>query len=390
MGDHWQSLLIGIPVAFAVCLTLFILYIWLWQSQKVQRKEQLEGTTKAAPKITAFSGSCDKYQFMTMSAHITSVFLFGLVNLPGLIDDNHDDLFWVIVPVYVIAEIIVLAAWIRISTRSPFEEKLEGNVCDRAYCKHCKGSYKGVHRRHCMYCNRCTTGYDHHCFFLNICVCRDNYKCFLVLVAAAFAVNGLQTGIPVFQITRSFANEEVPGHADEWYTRATFETFCSLQLLISASSFVLLAVLLSLHTYLVCIGITTHQFLGRRYQEEIPLAIKLPEGWAKQCDPKGEEYFFNTSLALSQWTIPKGSGWEHTKDTVLMEGVDFGMDDCTGVDVELKDLDDRSPSAEGHANAINIDVEDPDDVKAGETGIALNDCLSPSSGRAAEVSSDMG
>ena len=29
------------------------------------------------------------------------------------------------------------------------------------------------------------------------------------------------------------------------------------------------------------------------------------------------------------------------RDTVLMEGVDFGMDDCTGVDVELKDLDDR-------------------------------------------------
>jgi len=158
---------------------------------------------------------------------------------------------------------------------------------------------------------------------------------------------------------------------------------------ISASSFVLLAVLLSLHTYLVCIGITTHQFLGRRYQEEIPLAITLPEGWEKQCDPKGEEYFFNTSLALSQWTIPTGSNWEHTKDTVLMEGVGFGTG-CTGVDVVLKDLDDRSPSAEGHANAINIEVGDPDDVEAGETGIALNGCLSPSSVRAAEVFSDMG
>jgi len=373
MLDHWEALLIGIPVVFVACVTAIVVYVWLWQSQKVQRKEQLEGKSKAEPAETSFSRGCDKYQFMTMTAHIITAVIFCLVSIPALIDDNHDPVILSCVPVYALAELTALVCWIIISTMNPFEEKLEGHVCDKAYCTHCKGSYKGVHRRHCWYCNRCTTGYDHHCFFLNICVCRANYKQFMVLISSALVVNGLHTGIATYQIFRSFDKEEVPGYADEWFTRVTFEVFCSLQLLISGCSLVLLAILLTLHTYLCCIGLSTHQFLRRRYQEEFDIPIELPAGWARQVDQKGDEYFFSTKLGVSQWTVPEESSWEHTEDTFEMKGVDFSKlasptaTGATGVEMKQLASDIADPrSLQGPLGArkssgptgISVSVED--------------------------------
>ena len=43
-------------------------------------------------------------------------------------------------------------------------------------------SMRHVRRKHCGYCKKCVTGYDHHCWFLNTCIGDWNYRSFAIIM----------------------------------------------------------------------------------------------------------------------------------------------------------------------------------------------------------------
>ena len=49
------------------------------------------------------------------------------------------------------------------------------------FCENCMG-FVLQRSKHCGYCNRCTSKFDHHCKWINNCIGGQNYNLFLIMV----------------------------------------------------------------------------------------------------------------------------------------------------------------------------------------------------------------
>eukprot|EP00658_Telonema_sp_P-2_P049089 TRINITY_DN37329_c0_g1_i2.p1 TRINITY_DN37329_c0_g1~~TRINITY_DN37329_c0_g1_i2.p1 ORF type:complete len:184 (+),score=34.60 TRINITY_DN37329_c0_g1_i2:89-640(+) len=169
---------------------------------------------------------------------------------------------------------------------------------------------------------------------------------------------------------RSITNKSVPGKANDLFSQGTFHGFCGLQLLITGTGFVLLLVLVVLHIFLVCRGITTQQFMRRRYAEEMHTPLDLPEGWIRILDSNGNEYFCNQGKGISQWELPdgcdyvpsRGLGTAHvdkeTGEMVNLDALGIGPDSNSLTNEEFSEnselpmVTSSDPEAAGHHDQI--------------------------------------
>eukprot|EP00955_Chlamydomonas_euryale_P103297 365479-Chlamydomonas_euryale.AAC.4 len=126
-------------------------------------------------------------------------------------------------------------------------------------------AYVGARSKHCRTCNRCVEGFDHHCTWLNNCVGGHNYRPFFLLVVCMAALLGLQTGLGVYLVARSFYAEAAsrarlsmlyPGMAYEGWQAVLFVCLAML-----AGALAMLAELLAFHSALAVKGLTTYEYI---------------------------------------------------------------------------------------------------------------------------------
>lgn len=120
-----------------------------------------------------------------------------------------------------------------------------------------------VTSKHCRLCNRCIYGFDHHCKWANNCIARNNYASFIWLLCSVCSASSviLAAGIKVL----------VEGDFSE-KTEEAFNTKDSrgilagaiVTMVISGCVTVHCCMLLSLHLFLKCKGLTTYEFIVLR------------------------------------------------------------------------------------------------------------------------------
>ncbi|EEY56718.1 uncharacterized protein PITG_20794 [Phytophthora infestans T30-4] len=112
--------------------------------------------------------------------------------------------------------------------------------------------------RYCGLCFKNSPGLDHHCTWLNTCIAESNYESFYCLVVSATCQTLLQTVIGILMCT--LWQSEVKTNAAEGWDKAliTLIWIHNAACMSLTSSFLLLA---GFHTYLLCIGMGTYDFI---------------------------------------------------------------------------------------------------------------------------------
>ncbi|KAG7392752.1 Lipoyl ligase [Phytophthora pseudosyringae] len=112
--------------------------------------------------------------------------------------------------------------------------------------------------RYCGLCYKNSPGLDHHCTWLNTCIAESNYEAFYCLVVSATCQTLLQTVIGILMCTL-WESEVKANAADGWDEAVIALLWIHNAACISlTNSFVLLA---GFHTYLLCIGMGTYDFI---------------------------------------------------------------------------------------------------------------------------------
>lgn len=112
--------------------------------------------------------------------------------------------------------------------------------------------------RYCTICCKSSPGLDHHCTWLNTCIGESNYAAFYCLVVSATVQTFAQAVVGVLVATLWF-HDATTRLSPEWHepVRALLWVHNALCLSL-ANSYFLLA---GFHTYLLCIGSGTYDFI---------------------------------------------------------------------------------------------------------------------------------
>eukprot|EP00656_Telonema_subtile_P010866 TRINITY_DN15292_c0_g1_i1.p1 TRINITY_DN15292_c0_g1~~TRINITY_DN15292_c0_g1_i1.p1 ORF type:complete len:162 (-),score=17.05 TRINITY_DN15292_c0_g1_i1:49-534(-) len=142
---------IALALISAALVACSVVYLVLKRSKAVRTQKQKLGEIDPQPRRHALSSPWDKLQFATISSHLVTFIIFYSGNLPGLLGNGNSSLLYGVAVPYTALLVCVIVNWVLISTVSPFEESVPRDLGEGAHCTHCKGSYKGLHRRHCWY-----------------------------------------------------------------------------------------------------------------------------------------------------------------------------------------------------------------------------------------------
>lgn len=112
--------------------------------------------------------------------------------------------------------------------------------------------------RYCGVCFKISPGLDHHCTWLNTCIAESNYEAFYCLVVSATCQTLLQTVIGVLMCT--LWKSEVRNNAAIGWDSAVIILLWihNVTCIVLTTSF---ALLVGFHTYLLCIGMGTYDFI---------------------------------------------------------------------------------------------------------------------------------
>jgi len=108
--------------------------------------------------------------------------------------------------------------------------------------------------KHCRRCNKCVVGFDHHCLWLNTCIGARNYKTWFAFVAVLFAWTVVGSGISWALLLRALPVQSrslAVGHRPAALVTALGTLGLSVWTIM----------LLALHVYLACNGLTTLQWV---------------------------------------------------------------------------------------------------------------------------------
>ena len=130
----------------------------------------------------------------------------------------------------------------------------EGVGGSHRLCRTCK-IFKPKQCHHCSICNRCVLRMDHHCPWMNTCIGKKNYRYFLrFLISVWFGT--LYTTYMSRMPFKLVGYESIHFHKED----SVLQLIC---MFLSASVFIAISMLLSLHIFLSCANITTIDFLER-------------------------------------------------------------------------------------------------------------------------------
>ncbi|GMF32882.1 unnamed protein product [Phytophthora fragariaefolia] len=171
---------------------------------------------------------------------------------------------------------MVITAWCICESRDPakpasfivilsFSRDVKPNNL-RSFCtqKPASGCFPSILRvphketRYCGLCYKNSPGLDHHCTWLNTCIAECNYEAFYCLVFSSTCQTLLQTVIGILMCT-VWQSEVKANAAEGWDTAVIALLWIHNASCVSlANSFILLA---GFHTYLLCVGMGTYDFI---------------------------------------------------------------------------------------------------------------------------------
>lgn len=160
---------------------------------------------------------------------------------------------------------------------------------DGFLCRDCSARVK-VNSKHCGFCNRCRTDFDHHCRFLNTCITSANYIYFILGVFFLFLLNVATTIISVFILTGITSNDGKPldelkkFYGLESVNKIAIFVIHGLIIFINFGILVFTSFLLGMHLAFMVRGISTYEFILYRRD------VKYREQPALQQDPYLEQY----------------------------------------------------------------------------------------------------
>lgn len=123
------------------------------------------------------------------------------------------------------------------------------------YCSTC-GCWRVPRVSHCGVCDNCVELHDHHCVWLNNCIGRRNYRYFIAFVATTSALALYTMALSIYYMVKSW---KLSG---ETFARSLKSTPVGMILtIVSALGSLYPLLLLCAHTYFMCMGRSTHEFV---------------------------------------------------------------------------------------------------------------------------------
>eukprot|EP00920_Eleutheroschizon_duboscqi_P012123 GHVT01029067.1.p1 GENE.GHVT01029067.1~~GHVT01029067.1.p1 ORF type:complete len:950 (+),score=95.00 GHVT01029067.1:879-3728(+) len=167
-------------------------------------------------------------------------------------------------------------------------------------CVECGPMHNGS--KHCRYCNKCVTNYDHHCPWLNSCIGKRNHRYFLAVVACAFVITLMMSCMSLYLLISPGTSEveavTIQGSSwtspflifGEWYPQALGSMYsgiinypgiglliaCLLAFVINAPLAALLVQLLTFHAWLSIRGFTTYDYVWERIHQTAQKETGIP------------------------------------------------------------------------------------------------------------------
>lgn len=169
-----------------------------------------------------------------------------------------------------------------------FDRALHRHVIENGRCHLCNITTRGQRTKHCSVCNKCVPRFDHHCKWLNHCIGGRNYPAFL-----AYLISTLVTALAVAALALSqlvlinanliVSNKHSGGNNNDtsmnnvttassplWSTPGTGSlVLVTIVGVLSAIAAVLLIHLCFFHGYIVCLGLTTYEYVRNKREKNV-------------------------------------------------------------------------------------------------------------------------
>ena len=202
------------------------------------------------------------YQITTWILTIIQVVSFGINVLPSLNNSAKVNFKKIIIGLlYNFSLIIFLISGVMITITDPTDPlsigEIDENIYKSAFCSICRFNVN-ITSRHCGRCNRCVNGFDHHCNFVNNCIGAKNYRWFITTIISLF-INSLI----VLLVSSALLLNYYLSRINHIYGNC-YEIWLVLDIFLLVYSAVYLSFsgsLVIMHTYFMCKGITTLDYI---------------------------------------------------------------------------------------------------------------------------------
>lgn len=179
------------------------------------------------------------------------------------------------IPIYFIVIynilVVVLVAAAAVATNTNTSDRLVTHSADTRllFCQHCD-CLVNCNAKHCRFCDKCSTNFDHHCTYLNNCIGHSNYNSFITCVVTCSAVILTQSITATVALVRTVIDIDINGDwsgvAVSYINNTTLtgvQAVVGLHALLSLIVLLPVLYLLFLHLYLYSKHFTTYEWIVR-------------------------------------------------------------------------------------------------------------------------------
>ena len=183
--------------------------------------------------------------------------------------------------------------WCKTSAIDPSDN---GSVAVSLLCQYCC-AYVNKSSKHCDRCNKCVYNFDHHCAMLNTCIGDYNYRYFISLLLSSLMQMTITSSFSLLVLYRLlFLGPQDQGEVYHIGDPSTL-SITSINICVCITSLIsaaLLVILLLMHLFLKCKGLTTYQYIVQK-QKNSSSRVKHDA----EMKPKSEILQTDTTLGIS-------------------------------------------------------------------------------------------